>query len=411
MATSGVYRYNVTANDILEETFGLIGVYAPGEALDASEVTDALRTLNMMLKTWQAEHIGLWLNKELVLFLEKSEYKYNIGPTGDHCANAFAKTEVATAAASGASSLIIDAVTNFSDTYDRNGIITATTPTGAGSITLTGALVSSGIATLPGNRKILIYSVADESGVVFGITGQDADGIAVTENITGPNTTTVYSTYEYKTITAITIDGAGTGNIEVGCVGDAIGIELDDGTLQWTNIGAALSTTTTLITTLTDSVAVDNHVYSYTVKVPRPLEIIETRLHDSSDRERPLKLISRNEYMNLANKTTTGQANQIYYDSQTIEGIMNIWPACSNVKDYIKFTARLPIQNLEAITNDFEISAEWFEPIAWNLAVRMFPKYEKAIAPGVALMAADMKETAKGFDREYQSIFINMVTR
>ena len=363
MATSGVYRYNVTAGDILTESLGIIGVYSPGETLDSTETTDALRSLNMMLKSWQAEHIGLWLNKELVLFLQEDEYVYNIGPTGDHCTSSFAKTEVATAAANGASSLVIDATTSFGDTYDRNGIITAVIPTGAGTMTLSGALVSSGVATLPGQRKILVYSSGDDSGVTFGITGLDADGVSVTENITGPNTTVAYSTYEYKSVSAVTIDGAGTGSIEVGCVGDPIGIELDDGTIQWTNIGAALSTTITLITTLTDSVAVDNHVYSYTVKTPRPLELIEARLHDSSDRERPLTMVSRDEYMRLSNKTSTGQANQIYYDSQTVEGIMNIWPACKSVKEYIKFTARLPIQNLETLTNDFEISAEWLSLI------------------------------------------------
>lgn len=409
MATSGVYRYNVTANDILTESLGLIGVYSPGETIDSSETADALRSLNMMLKSWQAEHIGLWLNKELALFLQEDSYSYNIGLDGDHCADTFAKSEVATAAASGATSLVIDATTDFADTFDRDGIITSTTPAAAGSITLTGALVTSGVATLPSQRKILIYSTGNDSGAIFGITGLDANGVAVTESITGPNTTTVYSTYEYKSISSVTTDSVGVGAIQVGCVGDFIGIELDDGTLQWTNIGAALSTTTTLIDALTDTVAVDNHVYSYTSKTPRPLEIIEARLHDSSDRERPLLIKSRNEYMSLSDKTSTGQANQIYYDSQTINGIMNVWPACSSVKEYIKFTARLPIQNLESTTDDFEVSAEWFEPISWNLAVRLYPKYGKLIDQSVAMMAMDMKENAKGFDREYQSTFIQIV--
>lgn len=411
MATSGLYGYKPTALDVVTESLGIIGAYAPGETLDPSESADVLRTLEMMIKAWQADHIGMWTSKELSLFLQNDTYSYNIGPTGDHCAKTFAKSELSAAAASGASSITIDATTGFGDTFDRNGIVTATTPTGAGSVALTGALVTSGVATLLGQRNILVYSDGNDSGVTFGITGVDADGVAVTETLTGPDTTTVYSANTYKSISAITIDGAGTGNIEIGCVGDYVGIELTSGSMQWTYIGAALSTTLTLITTLTGAAAIDNHVYSYTVKTPRPVEIIEVRLHDSNDLERPLISVSREEYQMLSDKSSSGTPNQIFYDPQTIEGIMKIWPSCNRVKEYIKFTARLPIQDVDNLSNDFEFPQEWFEALAWNLAVRLYPKYGKPIDQGVLMVASGMIQGIRGFDREYQSSFIQIVNR
>ncbi len=268
MATSGSTNFNVTAGDIIEEALELVGVLGIGEPRDSTEFAGALRSLNMMLKAWYPK-MGLWLNRELFLFFQEDQIFYNIGPTGDHCAPNAVKTEVATAAASGASSVVVDATTGFGDTFDRDGLVTAVTAS-TGTITLTGDLVASGIATLSGQRKILIYSVADESGDTFTITGQDAAGVAVTENITGPNITTVYSVNTYKTISSITTDGAGTGNIEIGQVGDPVGIEVDGDSIDWTFIAAALSTTLSLVTALTDSVAVDNHVYSYTEKTSRP---------------------------------------------------------------------------------------------------------------------------------------------
>jgi len=99
---------------------------------------------------------------------------------------------------------------------DRNGIGAAQTPAGAGSFTLNGALVSGGIGIMDDPRRVTFYSDADESGDTYTIVGTDRYGNALTETVTGPNTTTVYSSYNYKTVTSVTTSGAGDGNIEIG---------------------------------------------------------------------------------------------------------------------------------------------------------------------------------------------------
>ena len=406
MATSGSTNFNVTAGDIIEEALELVGVLGVGEPRDDDEFDKALRSLNMMLKAWYPK-MGLWLNRELFLFFQEDQIFYNIGPTGDHCASNAVKTEIATAAVSGASSVVVDATTGFGDTFDRDGLVTAVTAS-AGTITLTGDLVSSGIATLSGDRKILIYSVADESGDTFTITGQDAAGVAVTENIAGPNTTTVYSVNTYKTITSITTDGAGTGNIEIGQVGDPVGIEVDGDSIDWTFIAAALSTTLSLVTALTDSAAVDNHVYSYTEKTSRPIEIVESRRITAEGTDVPIIPSGRLDYELLSDKRTPGIVNQIYYDKQLGNGIIKAWPMTTNMKEYLKFTARIPVQDLDELTNDFEVAQEWFEAIAWNLAIRLFPKHEKTIPPDVKLQAQEMLDDAMATDSENTSSYIQI---
>ena len=411
MSTSGNYVYNVTALDIITETLGLVGTYAPGESLAASESADTLRTLNLMLKSWQPKY-GLWLNKELSLFLQDDTYKYLIGQTGDHCAANAVKTELGSAASSGDSSITIDAITNFGNTFDRNGIMAASTPTGAATLTLNGALTASGIAALSSDRKILIYSDGDESALTFTITGKNSLGAAVTEDLTGPDTTTAYSAETYKIVSSISVDGAGTGNIEIGQVGDPIGIELDDGTVQWSYIGAAVSTTAiTVIDVLTDDAALDNHVYTYTAETPRVIEIIEVRLHKANDYEVPLTIVGRNEYMALSNKSSSGSPNQIYYDKSLDNGTLYTWPTCTDVQEYIKFSGRLPIQNLDNLTDDFEVGVEWFEAIALNLALRLYPKYGKTVDPFVKIQAMEFLEAAKDSDSENTSVFIQIEKR
>lgn len=410
MATSLSYDYNETVNGILKESLGLIGVYSPGETLDTDESSDARRTLNMMLKAWQGDYWGLWLKKEYSLFLQDDTLAYSIGPTGDHSAISSVKTELAAAAASAATSFTIDSTAGFGDTFDRNGIMTATTPSAGGTLTLNGALVTDSVATLPSQRTILIYSDNDESGDTYGITGKTAAGVAVSETLTGPNTTTVYSVNTYKTISSITISGAGTGNIEIGCVGDHIGIELDGGTVQWTYFAAALSTTITPVTALSGAAAIDNHVYSYTTKAQRPLEISDARLVRTDGTESPLNdPISRDEYMLLSNKDSPGSPNQIYFDPQRTNAVIKTWPVCNNVKQHIKFTGRYPVQDVDDLTDDIDIPQEWFEALSWNLAIRLAPKYGKPIDPALILLAREFKETAEGFDAEKASTFIQVV--
>jgi hypothetical protein len=411
MATSGDYNYNRNALQIITEALELIGSYESGESIDPNDVSSCLKTLNMMVKSWQADGIGLWKNVDAALFLEYDENEYLIGPTGDHATASWIKTEVATAAASAATSLVVDSTTGATDTFDRNGIITAVTPSGAGSITLDGTLVTSAIAYLPSQREILIYSDGDDSGVTFSITGTDNNDASVTETITGPKTTTVYSAETYKTISNVAISGAGTGNIEVGCVGNHVGIELDDDTLQWTWIGAALSTTLTLVDALTDDVAVDNHVYIYEDKLPRPLEIADAMLMQASGYERPLSIKTKDEYRRLTNKTERGSVNTVYFDPRRGNAQMSIWQSCNDIQEYITFTARIPIEDFDANTDDPDFPQGWLLTLAWNLAVLIAPKFGAVLTPIFELKASNMLQRLSDFDREYGSVYFSTRTR
>jgi len=95
---------------------------------------------------------------------------------------------------------------------DRDGICKAQSKAGAGTLTLNGDL--SGTMDVP--RHVSIYAAGDNSAKTFTITGTDRYGKALTEDITGPNATTVKGTKNFKTVTAVAIDAASVGNVEVG---------------------------------------------------------------------------------------------------------------------------------------------------------------------------------------------------
>jgi hypothetical protein len=307
MSTSSSYDYNLTGTYIIQEALELIGVAGSGNPVTADDQATCLRTLNLMVKAWQAEGIGLWKNVEGSLFPSYEGYSYSIGPSGDHCSSGAYKTEIATVAASGAATITVD-----SD-----------------------------------------------------------------DNITN---------------------------------GDYIGIELDDKSVQWTTVnGVPAADVVTLTAVLTDDVAINNHVYNYTSKIQRPIEIVEARGVSPDAYDIPLIIASRDEYMRLSNKTSTGPASQIYYNPLRTNGTMAVWPACNNVREYIKFTARILIEDFDVATNDPDFPQEWLMALTWNLAVMVAPKYGKQLDQIFLMNAAIFKQNAKDFDHEDTPIYLRAI--
>jgi hypothetical protein len=97
---------------------------------------------------------------------------------------------------------------------------------GAGNLTLNGATVSGGVATigtagttLPSRRVIITSASNSDNGVVFTVYGTNRAGLAISETITGVTTTAVQSAYDYQTVTQVAANGSTVGNITVGTNG------------------------------------------------------------------------------------------------------------------------------------------------------------------------------------------------
>jgi hypothetical protein len=65
MTTSGVITGLMTARDIVGEALALIGASAMDETPSASAASQALRQLNWMLKSWQADGCNLWRDQDV----------------------------------------------------------------------------------------------------------------------------------------------------------------------------------------------------------------------------------------------------------------------------------------------------------------------------------------------------------
>lgn len=150
---------------------------------------------------------------------------------------------------------------------DPDGISTSQTPAagGAQNLTITGALASGGVATLGYRRKVTITAAADDSGRTFTVTGTDANGVALTEDITGPNATLVTGAKEFLTVTQISVDANTAGAVTAGAaiqVGTIIGKITAPSTLLQTNYTLEYGVACRFGLTLVTSAATDITVVS-----------------------------------------------------------------------------------------------------------------------------------------------------
>jgi len=247
-----------------------------------------------------------------------------------------------------------------------------------------------------------------EEGTLFLVSGQESYAFGAGGDEAGIDSVkTELATAGSSGGLTITVDSA-TGIASA----DVIGIELDDGTLQWTTVnGAPAAGVITITAALTGAAAADNHVYAYTSRIEKPVRILRdtVRLELASGNEIPVRLVSRAEYMSLSNKSTTGKCNQIYHDRfHGNTGTVYTWPTADDVKDVLHFTYESVIQDVDAATNNPHYPIEAMDYLVKAL------RYELSFAYGIPQatrmelkqVADEARDDWLDWDSEDSSIFL-----
>lgn len=90
---------------------------------------------------------------------------------------------------------------------------------GAGNLTINGSAATGGVATFAAQRRILITSTGDDSGISFTVTGTRADKTTISETITGSDGATVQTLQDFITVTQVSASGAVAADVSVGTSG------------------------------------------------------------------------------------------------------------------------------------------------------------------------------------------------
>lgn len=128
------------------------------------------------------------------------------------------------------------------DAADPNGIFLDQGSTTDVPLTLNGAFVTGGVATLDVQRQVELESAANLSAINYTIVGTDEQGRSITETIVGPNVGVSATSLDFLTVISITPDGTDAGLMEGGtnATGGSIPIVVDQGVTP-TNIGLGVT--------------------------------------------------------------------------------------------------------------------------------------------------------------------------
>jgi hypothetical protein len=436
MATSGSYIYTITANDIIKEALLVCRAYDPNQSLESEDQETGLRSLNMMIKSWQAQGYHLWTLEDAIVFCTDSTESYDLGSTGDHSCKAsdFINTEVATAGSTSDTTLVVDSSTGMAGApnkfaSDQAADVNAWSATNATlavaseKLTITNSGAAAGYADLSltgltvGNsyRFTFGYEVGTSTSAKFSIISNSVELTSTTENANGTYTLDFTADQTTATFRAENVSAVATHTTVVSSAnyvdqagGDFVGIELDDGTRQWLNIVSISGTTLSLSGSLTDDVAVDNTVYTYTTKIRRPLRIRDARFQSNlSSDEIPAQLWSRSDYFAQPDKSSSGTITALYYDpKRETLGKVYVWQTANSVKSLLRFGYTEPMEYFSGNSDEPDFPSEWFLALVYNLAKIIGPQYKTNPTQQqlINVQAMEYLEDALGFDDEIVSI-------
>lgn len=159
---------------------------------------------------------------------------------------------------------------------------------------------------------------------------------------------------------------------------DNIGINLDDGTTQWTTISSVTDSDTVVIATgLTSAAAIDQPIHFYTTKIDRPNELLEVYRRNIDDVvDVPLIRLSRTDFFTLSDKDTLGIPVNFYYDPQLTDSVIHVWPTANSTfakNSTLQLLVKKPFDDVDSATDNFEFPQEWYEAIVYGLAERIAP--------------------------------------
>ena len=171
---------------------------------------------------------------------------------------------------------------------------------------------------------------------------------------------------------------------------DQIGLELDDGTMQWTTITSVDSGTLITIAAaggLTSAAASGNQIFSYTAssqRIQKPLRIIEANVLDvTDDISSEIDVVTREDYFGINNRTSTSTGGPlvIYYDqvsnsaTNLDDGNIFFWPRFSGGNNIVEFTYQRPFQDFDATGDNPDFPPQFYLPLMLELAALLGPKF------------------------------------
>lgn len=150
---------------------------------------------------------------------------------------------------------------------------------------------------------------------------------------------------------------------------------------------------------------------TYTINSPKLLKPIQAwNRQTASNVDIPVRMISRQEYNILGNKSTTGNPIQIFFNPNRDSTEIKVFPtpdATAQAQNTLYIVAQRPYQDFDTATDTPDFPQEWYEAVKYGLAVRLAGEYNIDIETRRMLQqeAAVFKQEALSFGTEENSLY------
>ncbi len=130
--------------------------------------------------------------------------------------------------------------------------------------------------------------------------------------------------------------------------------------------------------------------------------VISARFRQSG-RDIPMALLTREEYQNLALKTSSGIPTQYYFDPQRASGTLYVWPVLATAAgETIQYTYQRRFEDIDDPANDLDVPQEALQTVGYALAEELLDSFGKddATAARIIRKSTAAKNNLKMADRE-----------
>lgn len=154
-----------------------------------------------------------------------------------------------------------------------------------------------------------------------------------------------------------------------------------------------------------------------TVDIAKPLKILQAwQRNTASDVDVPMRILTKQEYNILGNKTSEGVPIQMYYNPQLSTGQIKLFPtpSASAASDYtVFFVYQRPFEDFTTGADTPDFPQEWLEALKYGLAVRLAPEYgvDGESRKFLVQEYASVKATAMSFGTEEGSLYLQVDSR
>lgn len=156
---------------------------------------------------------------------------------------------------------------------------------------------------------------------------------------------------------------------------------------------------------------------TYTLDTPKPLKVLQAWYRNTtSNVDVPMRVITRDEYNRLGNKSSAGTPIQVYYEPRRDDGVLHVFPTPSatdaaNINIHIVYQA--PFDDFDLATDTPDFPQEWYDAVTYGLATRLAPEYGLPIPDRKTLWQemSIIKQDALNFGLEEGSIYFQVDRR